>query len=196
MSERKRIVQTAEAAALLGITTSRLRSMPGECGWWDDALRTSEGFDVVGIAIAQTRAEAARKVGISTTTTTASEEKIEAANVTIAVESAASKTLDRRAKERKDLREENEVVLTEVVKRCLSEAFRGLLKELQDLPFVFSQQVPGEFGDLVYIAGSRLESEDSEVDPALLQELVQDVIEGYGQLLDMAASEIFDDDDE
>lgn len=201
--ERRRVATQADCAAFLGISTSRPRSMPSECKWWEDGFVTSEGWDVVGIAKAQAEWNLRRKFGAGTTTTTTEEEKrIASANVVIAEETAAAKTLDRRSKERRDGREEGALVEVEVVCRTLSEAFVGLQKQLSDLPFVFAQQVPPEFLPLVYVEGTRLESPEVDdgtdveyPEPALLQRLVEDVETGYGQLLDLAASEIFDDDE-
>lgn len=48
-----RIESQKTAAAMLRITPRRLRQMQEDAPWWTADLRTDEGFDVVGIAVAQ-----------------------------------------------------------------------------------------------------------------------------------------------
>lgn len=192
-SDRRRARTGTEAGEWLGVS-QQMVSRYEKHEWWRDDFRTDEGWDVVGIAEARQLAEINRLSGaLSTTTTTAADEAIQDANVISAVEGSRIKVLDRRAKERRDFAEDGALVGADVVVACMNECLGGLRVQLDDLCFRFGQQVPAEFRPLVYVAGSVLE--DGELEPAPLQGLVEDVVQGYGQQLLLMHSEVFSEDE-
>ena len=188
---RRRADSVTDAASFLGVSRQRLQQFQKESPWWLDEFRSSEGFDVVGIALAQQewhlRDEFSRAAATSTTPT-ATEERIAEANEVEAVESARIKRLERRKRERIEAVEGKRLVPASVAVSFASESQAELRVQLTDLAYRFWLQCPDEFKPLVF-------SED-ESQPAVLQLLVEGVVEGYEAFLEMAGDEMFDSDDE
>jgi len=184
--DRKRVKTQADAAALLGISPQRLQEMRRiRSPWWKDELCNEDGWDVVGIAVAQClwHEDKNDDDGIAVRRQSAELQKLE--------EEAANKRLDRVKKERAEAIAEGSLVRSEVVRSLLSEALGELRRLIDDVPFVMSQQVPPEFLPLIFVDDSEVK-EVSKLAP--LQRVLLKVTESYQRWLERVPEEVFEVD--
>ena len=185
--DRKRVKQQAEAAGLLGISPQRLQEMRRLAPWWKPDLSNEQGWDVVGIAVAQCmfHEDKADDEGFALRRQSAELAKVE--------EEAAIKRLDRQKRERVEAEAEGSLVRVEVVQSLLSEALGELRRLIDDVPFVMSQQVPAEVLPFVYVDETTIK-EVSKLSP--LQRSLLKVTESYQRWLDRVPEEVFEVDQE
>jgi phage terminase Nu1 subunit (DNA packaging protein) len=185
--DRKRVKQQAEAAGLLGISPQRLQEMRRLAPWWKPDLSNEQGWDVVGIAVAQCLFHDNKNDddGFAQRTRLAELAKVE--------EEAAIKRLDRQKRERVEAEAEGSLVRVEVVQSLLSEALGELRRLVDDVPFVMSQQVPAEVLPFVYVDETDVK-EVSKLSP--LQRSLLKVTESYQRWLDRVPEEVFEVDQE
>jgi hypothetical protein len=173
-----------DAAAFLGISPQRLQEMRRlPSPWWQPELSNDEGWDVVGIAVAQCQYHEDR---IDDNSGLLRKQEAELQKVE---EEAQIKRLDRQKRERVEAEAAGLLVRVEVVQSLLSEANGELRRLLDDVPFVMSQQVPPEVLPLVYVDESTVD-EISKL--SLLQRVLLKVTEGYQRWLDRVPEEVFD----
>jgi phage terminase Nu1 subunit (DNA packaging protein) len=181
LRERKRVQTQQEAADLLGISPQRLQDMRRNAPWWRQELG-NDGWDVVGIALAQAdyhKPEDDLDLEIARRKKLAVIEELE--------ESAKVRRLEREKRQRVEAQAARELVSVVVVTSLLSEALSELRSAIDDVPYVFSREVPPEFVPLVFAGDDQ---------PALLQRLIARVVEDYQRWLDRVPAELFDDDDQ
>ncbi len=183
--DRKRVKTQADAAGLLGLSPQRLQDMRRNAPWWVDDLCNDDGWDVVGIALAQHDHHFGRSdddVSVELQKRTA------AAKIAELEEVAQIKALERQKRERIEAQESLELVRVAIVQTLLTEALGELRRAIDDVPYVFSQQVPPELQVLVY----REVPEGSPIaDLAPLQRIVLKVVEDYQRWLDRVPDEVF-----
>lgn len=182
--DRKRVKTQADAAALLGIAPQRLQEMRRlPSPWWKPELCNEEGWDVVGIAIAQVEyhQEKADDDG-------GRAKRMADAEVVRAEEEARIKALDRQKKERVEAEAERTLVHVDVVQTLLSEALGELRRMIDDVPFVMSRQVPADVLPFVYVDEANVK-EVSKLSP--LQRALLKVTEGYQRWLERIPEDVF-----
>jgi hypothetical protein len=181
--DRKRVKQQAEAAALLGISPQRLQEMRRLAPWWKPDLSNEQGWDVVGIAVAQCMFHDNKgdDEGFAQRRQSAELAKVE--------EEAAIKRLDRQKRERVEAEAEGSLVRVEVVQSLLSEALGELRRLIDDVPFVMSQQVPADVLPFVFVDETTIK-EVSKLSP--LQRSLLKVTESYQRWLDRVPEEVFE----
>jgi hypothetical protein len=179
------VKQQAEAAALLGISPQRLQEMRRLAPWWKPDLSNEQGWDVVGIAVAQCmfHDDKGDDEGFAQRRQSAELAKVE--------EEAAIKRLDRQKRERVEAEAEGSLVRVEVVQSLLSEALGELRRLIDDVPFVMSQQVPAEVLPFVFVDETTIK-EVSKLSP--LQRSLLKVTESYQRWLDRVPEEVFEVD--
>jgi hypothetical protein len=188
--DRKRVKTQADAAALLGISPQRLQEMrrpQTQTPWWTQDLCNEDGWDVVGIAVAQcmwhdNKADDSDFVN-----------RKQAAELQKIEEEAANKKLDRQKKERAEAIAEGSLVNVDTVQSLLSEALGELRRLIDDVPYVMSTQVPAEVLPYVYVDETQVK-EVSKLSP--LQRVLLKVTEGYQRWLDRVPEEVFEVDSE
>lgn len=198
MPERKRTKSVSEAALLLGISRSRLQQMRREASWWRDDLGwidgtgEGDGIDVVGVALAQAEHHHHQelKKHQSTDEDARHQQRMNDLEYRAALENAEIKTLERRKRRRIEDREEKLTVGAETVVLFQREALAELRRLQDDLPWVFSRQVPAEFVHWCYT----MEPEEAQRldDLAPLQRAMLKIVESFDRWLNRGG----DDDDE
>jgi len=192
--KRKRVETVSDAALFLGISRQRLQEIRRTpAPWWRAELETDEGWDVVGIAVAQSawhhQAEVDRLK--AETPTTEFDVRMQAAELLEAEEAARVKQLDRRKRERLEELAARELVRVEVVRSLLREALGELRRLLDDLPWLFSRQVDPAFAEECYTLEVGKAERVSDLAP--LQRAVMKVVEGYQRWLDRIPTEVFEE---
>lgn len=182
--DRKRVKTQADAAALLGIAPQRLQEMRRlPSPWWREELCNEQGWDVVGIAIAQVEFHAEKVEDDG-----GRAKRIADAEVVRAEEEARIKALDRAKKERVEAEAEGSLVNVDVVRTLLSEALGELRRLIDDVPFAMSRQVPAEVLPYVYVDEEEVK-EVSKLSP--LQRQMLKVTETYERWLERIPEDVF-----
>lgn len=186
--DRKRVKTQADAAGLLGLSPQRLQDMRRNAPWWNDALCNDDGWDVVGIALTQQEYHTAGS-GDDDASARELSRRTAAAKIAELEETAQIKALERQKRERVEAQEAGQLVRVDVVQSLLVEALAELRRAVDDVPYVFSQQVPAELRHLVWVEESGVR-ELSRLAP--LQRIILKVVEDYQRWLDRVPEEVFD----
>ena len=185
--DRKRVQTQGDAAGLLGISPQRLQDMRKVAPWWRPELKNDEGWDVVGIALAQWeyhQEPTGDDLGSELQKRTA------AAKISELEETAQIKALERQKRERIEAQEAGQLVRVDVVQSLLAEALGELRRQLDDVPYNFAQQCPPEFQSLVWVEELFAQQELSKLAP--LQRIMLKVVEDYQRWLDRVPEEVFE----
>ena len=186
--DRKRVKTQSDASDLLGLSPQRLQDMRKHAPWWREELKNEDGWDVVGIALAQYGYHQE-----SVDTAAAEQELVrrkQIAATTEAEQIAEIKILERVKRERIEAQEEGSLIRVETVRSLLAEALGMLRRSMDDVPYVFSQQVPPEFQALVFTIDEAFAKSVAELAP--LQRIVMKVCEDYQRWLDRIPDEVFE----
>jgi len=192
--KRKRVETVSDAALYLGISRQRLQEMRrAPAPWWSGEMVTDAGFDVVGIAIAQAEWHHSEQLKKLEAEKPQSEfdERMQAAALLEAEEAARVKQLDRQKRERLEQQAAGELVRVEVVRSLLREALGELRRVLDDLPWVFSQQVDPKFAEQCFSV--EVSQAQAVSDLAPLQRAVMKVVEQYQRYLERVPAEVFEE---
>ena len=192
--KRKRVETISDASKFLGISRQRLQEIRRTpAPWWSDELGTDAGFDVVGIAIAQAEWHHQEQLKKLEAEKPRSEfdERMQAAALLEAEEAARVKQLDRQKRERLEQQAAGDLVRVEVVRSLLREALGELRRVLDDLPWVFSQQVDPELAAQCFTVEVSQAAAVSDLAP--LQRAVMKVVEQYQRYLDRVPAEVFEE---
>ena len=175
-----RIESQKEAAAMLRITPRRLRDMETSSPWWVADMRTEEGYDVVGIAVAQlsfsTDANealpAAEKDALK-----ARQLRAETLRAEFLCQEAEVKAW--RAMRDKEIEQKNILpadVFAQFVRECL-----GMMRSrLDDLPFQLSRQASTAQKPLVYVPEAKIKK---PADAAPLQKMIAKLLADFEEWL-------------
>lgn len=184
----------AEAAAFLGVSRTRVNQFVRESPWWSAALKTADGWDVVGIAVAQAEWHAANKPAAERAADSGALERIAAAEELEAIESARCKTLERMKRERVELEHSRQLVSAEIVTSLMREMLAEIRRAFDDVAFVLSQQVSPDVLPVVFVEETLHAGDVSKMAP--LQRIIAERIEQYQMWLDMISVDIFEVPDE
>ena len=168
-----RIGSQKEAAAMLRITPRRLRDMESSSPWWIADLRTEEGYDVVGIAVAQlsfsTDANeslpAAEKEALKARQLRAETLRAEF----LAQEAGVKAWRAERVKEQ----ELGNILPADVFAQFTRELLGMVRSRLTDLPFQLSRQASPSQKTLIYVPEAK---QKKERDAAPLQKMIAKLI--------------------
>lgn len=181
--DRRRVKTQGDAAAFLGISPQRLQEMRRIAPWWAAVFSNEDGWDIVGIAVAQCQYHEDRVVD------NAGSVRKQEAELQKLEEEAQIKRLDRQKRERVEAETAGLLVRVEVVQSLLSEALGELRRLIDDVPFSMSQQVPPEVLPFVFVDETTVQ-EISRL--SVLQRLLLRVTESYQRWLDRVPEEVFD----
>lgn len=150
-----RIQSQKDAAAMMRISPRRLRDMETSSPWWIADMRTEEGYDVVGIAVAQL----SYSTDANESMPAAEKEALKARQVraeTLREEYLAQEAEVRawRAIKQKET-EQGNILPADVYGQFVRELLGMLRSRLADLPFQLSRQASAAQKPLVYVAENK-----------------------------------------
>lgn len=169
-----RIAVQKEAAAMLRITPRRLRQMEEESPWWTEDMRTEEGFDVVGIAVAQL-----------SYSTDANEAMPAAEKEALKARQIRAKTMKEeflckeaevkawRAERQKQIDEKN-ILQVDVYAQFVRELLGMTRTKIEDIPFQLSKRASPTQKPLVYVPPQKIKKPN---DAAPLQRMIDKALE-------------------
>jgi hypothetical protein len=164
-----RIESQKDAAAMLRITPRRLRDMETSSPWWVADMRTEEGYDVVGIAVAQlsysTDANealpAAEKDALK-----ARQLRAETQRAEFLCQEAEVKAW--RAQREKEIEQHN-ILPADVYSQFIRELLGMLRSRLDDLPYQLARQASAAQKPLIYVPENK---QKKSADAAPLQKMI------------------------
>lgn len=169
MEQVPRISSQKDAAAMLRITPRRLRDMEQSSPWWTADMRTDDGYDVVGIAVAQLSFSTdanealpqAEKDALKARQLRAETQRAEF----LAQEAEVKSWRAQLAKEE----EQRNILPADVYAQFVRELLGMIRTRLDDLPFQLSRQASPAQRPLVFVAPAK---QKKPSDAAPLQKLI------------------------
>lgn len=151
--EIPRIANQRTAAAMIGISTPRLRQMESDAPWWNPELRTNEGYDVCGIVRAQLTfsgkgtddLELAKRGKLA---------EIERAEFQRQAEELKVWELERQKEEKL-----GNILPADIYAEFIRELLGMIRSSLVDLPLVVSQNCPPAHRSTVYVPQEKWKTE-------------------------------------
>lgn len=191
MADVPRIASQKDAAAMLRVTPRRLRQMEEECQWWVPELRTSAGYDVVGVALAQWQFTAGGGKAIT------EEQKAELRARLLAAETIREEHLAAKAEveaweamQRREKARAN-ILPADVWAEFARELLGMVRSRLEEIPYQLSRQASPAQRSIVYVPP---EKQKKDTDGAPLQKMIRKLIDDLSAWL-KADPEVEEPDD-
>mgnify|MGYP003423364250 CR=1 FL=1 len=180
MAEVPRIKAQRTAAAMLQLTTNRLRQMETDAAWWRPDLRTAEGYDVCGVVRAQ----------YEWNSSGATDDELRVRKFVAEVETAEFKRQIEELKawelqRQKELAQGN-ILPADVHIEFVRELLGMVRSRIEELPIEVADHVPDSMKSLIYVPE---ELQKSERDASPLQKSIRKLVADVENWLNQDASE-------
>ncbi len=175
-----RIESQKDAAAMLRITPRRLRDMETSSPWWTADMRTEEGYDVVGIAVA--------KLSFSTDANealpAAEKDALKARQVRAETQRAEFLCQEAEVKAWRAIRdkeiEQKNILPANVYSQFVRECLGMMRSRLEDIPFQLSRQASSAQKPLVFVEEKKIKKPG---DAAPLQKMITKLLKDFEEWL-------------
>ena len=168
-----RVAMQKEAAAMLRITPRRLREMEESSPWWLPDMRTSEGYDVVQIAVAQLSFSADANDALPAE----EKESLKARQLRAETTRAEFQSQEAGVKawraERIKEQEQKNILPADVYSQFVRELLGMIRTKLEDIPYQLSRRASPAQKSLVYVSPGKIKK---TADAAPLQKMIEKML--------------------
>lgn len=175
-----RIESQKDAAAMLRIDPRRLRQMEEGSPWWTADMRTEEGYDVVGIAVAQLSFSTDANEALPA----AEKDALKARQLRAETQRAEFLCQEAEVKAWRAMRDKEielkNILPADVFAQFVRECLGMMRSRLEDLPFQLSRQASAAQKPLVYVPENKIKKPG---DAAPLQKMVAKLLADFEEWL-------------
>jgi hypothetical protein len=169
MGDVPRIPSQKDAAAMMRITPRRLREIEKESPWWTADMRTEEGYDVVGIAVAQLSYSTDANEALPQ----AEKDALKARELRAKTQREEFLAMEAEVKawraQKQREQEQKNILPFDVYTQFVRELLGMLRSRLDDLPFQLSRQASPAQRSLIYVPEAK---QKKPADAAPLQKMI------------------------